>query len=217
MTDLVTAAHSGNILDANIIILLLNPGYSELIDRKIFERLNDATKAILYQNRIDALTFKAKKMLDSEEDCILGNAYWHERLSSLWKREGIKEDVVLARTAILQLVGYKSTEFASLHSGEHFVGEKHVERIIQYLAEYNNDCLFIIARKNGLWEPLLKKNGIAAERIIKLKSARNTYISRGNMYTGRDYTNNKEAERLHQEKIFNHILCKLGKESAIQL
>lgn len=185
VTDLVTSAHSGNVLDAKIVILLLNPGYSELVDRKIFERLNDETKAILYQDRIKALTFNAQKMLDSEEDCILGNAYWHERLSSLWKREGIDEDVVLTRTAILQSAGYKSTEFAALHNGEHLIGEEHVERVMQYLAEQNN-CLFIIARKSDLWSNLLANNSVAHDRIIKLNSARNTAISRGNM-TSKDF------------------------------
>lgn len=211
VTDLVTGAHSGNVLDAKIIILTLNPGYSELIDRKIFGRLNDETKAIMYRNRINALTFNAKKMLDSEEECILGNAYWYEQLSSFWEKENIDEELVLERIAILQSVGYKSSEFTEFNSKKDLLGKAHVERIIKYIAENNSDCLFIIARKSVLWEMLLKKNNIAVDRIIKLKNPRNSTISIGNMQTGTDYSNNKEAERSHQEKIFEKILRRLKK------
>lgn len=180
ITDVVSYAHSGNVLEAQIVILTLNPGYREIINKTTFDIFCEESKKTLYQDRINGFTFNAKKMIESPEDSIIGGHYWDKKLSPLWEDEGFARDLVLERVSLLQSVGYRSTEFAKFSNIEDFSGVAHIKRIIQYLSQDQNR-LFIIARKSDFWDGLLKDNGVANERIITLKSARNSTISRGNM------------------------------------
>ncbi|MFR9543089.1 MAG: hypothetical protein SNH27_13670 [Rikenellaceae bacterium] len=177
-------AYSGNILNAKVVILSLNPGYTEDINRTQFDNLPDYKKIDFYQSIINDLNFSAERMIEKKVEDNESNKYWMDRLSSLWKGdkkiENIDKDAILKNFALLQSVGYHSSEYAEYRDLGRLPSSRYVYKIIDYLAT-ESDCLFIILRRNYFWEYLLDIKEVSSDRIIKLKSPRATTISRGNI------------------------------------
>ncbi|MFR9543889.1 MAG: hypothetical protein SNH27_17830, partial [Rikenellaceae bacterium] len=176
--------YSGNILNAKVVILSLNPGYSEDIQKTQFDNMSDTEKIVYYQSIIDDLNFRAERMIETTVEKYESNKYWTDKLSSLWKGnkaiENINKDTVMKNFALLQSVGYRSIENAEFKDLGRFPSSRFVYKIIDYLAT-QSDCLFIILRRNYFWEYLLDIKDVKSDRIIRLNSPRATTISRGNM------------------------------------
>ena len=183
ITNTIPYAYSGNILNAKIVILTLNPGYIEFVNKTTFDMMKDESKARLYEGRIKDFMFESNTLIASNEDKLIGDRYWHGKLSSLWTDNLISEEVILKNIAIMQYVPYHSQEFAEYKScGEikELQSVVYNNKILRYLAGHSK-CIFIIARKFDTWSKILIDSEVPEDRIVKLNSCRNTTISKGNM------------------------------------
>ncbi|MFR9543263.1 MAG: hypothetical protein SNH27_14555 [Rikenellaceae bacterium] len=178
-SDVIPYAYSGNILDAKVVILTLNPGYVEFVNKTIVEKLlNDKALEDLYQGRINDLELVPDRMIASDVDNLIGDRYWDKKLSFLWKDDpGNLRDKYLKQIALMQFIPYHSEAYKSSKRLGTRESDEHRNKIIEYLVNHT-ECLFIISRAKSEWQQLLEG---ASDRVLYLDNARNTTISSNNL------------------------------------
>lgn len=188
---------SGNLLNAKIVVLTLNPGYVEKVNKDKCNNMSCGEKEQLLYLMRNALTFNGIGIYDSS-DCSReqGDHYWEKAFDKLAiEAYGTPSDEKLhpiyTDIAFLQLIGYHSEKF------RYSVGIKRMPSIIftnlllKYLA-IKTDKTFLVLRSESLWKEVLgcdlwsklEKDG----RIItKGHKGMSQKISRGNIKKNNGY------------------------------
>ena len=148
---------SGNLLQAKIVILTLNPGYVEEVNKTKCMAMKRADKKQLLCLMRNALSLQGEGIYDSY-DCSReqGDHYWEKAFDLLaMEAYGIpsseKCHPIYHDIAILQLIGYHSEKF------KYTVGIKHLPSTIftNLLAKYlatKTDKTFLVLRSEALWK-----------------------------------------------------------------
>jgi hypothetical protein len=171
----------GNPLKAKVIILSLNPGYSDR-ERKIALLLG------LLKNK-DAVTEYAehlRKTLTFDVDTILptpenndkdtlnaqdianlhGSYYWYDRLKRAFGDIEPNMDTLLRDFAVIQYVGYSSRGFKDFGKGKTLPSQDYTKKLISYILENRKEVPFIITRSVKLWEKFLGEDTLKDDRFI---------------------------------------------------
>ena len=182
---------SGNLLNAKVVILTLNPGYVDEVNREKCEAMISAEKEQLLCLMRHALKFSGEGIYDGY-DCsrIQGDYYWQKALDKLAieaynlpsdeKFHPIYNDI-----AFLQFIGYHSEKFKYSVGIKHMPSMIFTNLLIKYLAT-KTDKTFLAIRSVALWKEVLGDdlwNKLETEgRIItKGHNGMSQKISRGNI------------------------------------
>lgn len=151
---------SGNILRAKVVMLTLNPGYIEDVNKTKCMALHAAEKEQLLCLMKRALHLDGCGIYDDYEcSRIQGDYYWERALPNLAleaydrpsteKCHPIFEDV-----AFLQLIGYHSIKFKYAVGIKHLPFTIFLHLLVKYLAT-KTDKTFLVLRSEKLWEEIM--------------------------------------------------------------
>lgn len=151
---------SGNILESKVVMLTLNPGYVESVNKDKCLALRPAAKEQLLYLLREALTFGGRGIYDGY-DCsrIQGDYYWQKAFSHLAmdaygspsteQFHPIYDDM-----AFLQLVGYHSEKFKYASGLKHLPSYIFTTLLVKYLATKTQKT-FLVLRSEELWKEVI--------------------------------------------------------------
>ena len=169
---------SGNLLRAKVIILTLNPGYVEEINKDLCLKLEAGKKEQLLHLMRKALTLNGYGIYD-HTDCSReqGAHYWEKAFANLAidaygspsseKCHPIYDDI-----AFLQLIGYHSVKFKDSAEIKHLPSTIFTKLLFKYLAT-KTDKTFLILRSEELWKETI------GEELWELLEAKGRIITKG--------------------------------------
>lgn len=192
----------GNPLEANLVILSLNPGYSQLINETLAKLIqsNDIVRTQLANFRKRTLSLDAKSFLPEDEkkgvisceeaEDMLSGWYWSKRFCALQKELEMSANLTkkefYRKVAVIEYHGYSSklaTTGLPLLPSQEFV-----RNLVKYISLKENTILLIM-RAMDKWKTLLNKKDdmiwntlVDKEKLIyKTKPGRCQYITKDNL------------------------------------
>lgn len=166
----------GNPLEANLIILSLNPGYDANINKTMAKLLqaDNAIREGVVSFRKDTLNLDAHSFLPKdiptrtisikEAEDMLGGWYWTKRFNTIRKdfidKTKLDENEFYKRVAVLQFFGYSSSTcekgFPYYKTHEELPSQEFNRRLIEYLVTHKSDKVrFLILRAKKQWVEFL--------------------------------------------------------------
>ena len=186
----------GNPLEANLIILSLNPGYDPNINKSIAKLIetNEIIRKKLAEFRKNTMLLKEHSFMPEESNngnegisCkeaedMLSGWYWTKKFKTLredfCRESGLDESEFYRRVAVIEFFGYSSTTcekgfpLCGKKSGK-LKSQEYTEQLIQDIVNRRknrkDDIRFLILRAKDRWIPFLKCIGIYDEKLFLLK------------------------------------------------
>ncbi len=182
---------SGNLLDAKVVILTLNPGYVEKVNKDLCMNMNDSEKEQLLCLMRNALSFQGEGIYDGNKcSRAQGNYYWQQAFDQLaieayGKPSSEIYHPIFHDIAIFQLIGYHSEKFRYSSGIKHLPSTIFTNLLAKYLAT-KTDKTFLILRSESLWketfgEELWSKLEKEDRLITKGHKGMSQKITRGNL------------------------------------
>lgn len=182
---------SGNLLDAKVVILTLNPGYVEKVNKDLCMAMIPAQKEQLLCLMRNALTFQGEGIYDGYEcSRAQGDYYWQKAFDQLaieayGKPSSEIYHPIFHDIAFFQLIGYHSEKFRYSSGIKHLPSMIFTNLLAKYLAT-KTDKTFLILRSESLWketfgEELWSKLEKEGRLITKGHKGISQKITRGNL------------------------------------
>ncbi len=192
----------GNPLEANLVILSLNPGYSHVINETLAKLIqsNDIVRTQLANFRKRTLSLDAESFLPEDEkkgvisceeaEDMLSGWYWSKRFYALQKELEMSANLTkkefYRKVAVIEYHGYSSklaTTGLPLLPSQEFV-----RNLVKYISS-KESTVFLIMRAMDKWEPLLNRENdmiwdtlVEKKKLIyKTKPGRCQYITKDNL------------------------------------
>ena len=173
-TNIYPAAYGANINEAEIIILVSNPGYDKKEEKK-----GDYRDAERIKNNLEVLTETRK-----EDTFTVG--YWEKKLSKL--EEISSKELVNKKVSILEYFPYHSEKFKPIGKrlmNKHFPNKKYLpsqEYTFHKLEKaVKRGALIICTRSMKLWFEVFDSLGVDTDNVLETINKRNPTISPGNL------------------------------------
>lgn len=185
---------SGNLLDAKVVVLTLNPGYVEEVNKDRCLDMPARDKEQLMCLMRNALLFGNDGIYDDYEcSRIQGDRYWEKSFAELAMEAYGRPSTeaghpIYHDIAFLQLVGYHSEKFKDSAGIRHIPSMLFTNLLVKYLAT-KTDKTFLILRSERRWKEVfgdeLWEQLSAQGRIItKGHKGMSQAITRGNIKDG---------------------------------
>lgn len=174
----------GNVLDSEVAILTLNPGYIKKKNTDEYDELTENEKIEFIKDQCKSMSLLSSEFIPSNSNRnSISDYYWDKKtkkLRSLFKDANSK-------IALIQYIGYTSYKFKDLpkkitekiyhlEDGILFT-QKFTVRLVEYLMQQKK--VIVIARNENLWYKAVK--GLREyDNLIILDNYRNTYITPDN-------------------------------------
>lgn len=173
----------GNLKDPKLVILSLNPGYNERVNKTLFKMLRPRYQKQFIQKSIDNALLKdgCRIISNNDVDNILDDGYWEDMLSDLKQN-----DVDISKIGLIQFIPYASKDYNSWKK-EASLGTRQFSRdIILRLLYESPDTLFLVMRAKEQWEKLIKemKEKEFEKRFLYNKHPRCQKLSQKNLMDG---------------------------------
>lgn len=158
----------GNPLKAKVIVLSLNPGYSEresLIAR-VIQKLSEGYTEGYTEHLRSMMVFECGNFLPFDEGFkgmtyrdvanLHQSWYWYDRLNNAFVNDetGLSFEDVNHNFAIIQYIGYSSVKYHQLKKGTILPSQHYTRQLIEYILN-NKDAIFIVPRNVGGWKQFL--------------------------------------------------------------
>ncbi len=201
--------YSGNLLDAKVVLLTLNPGYVEKVNKDECMNLPIQEREQLMCLMKNALTFMNDAIYDNYKcSRVQGGYYWEKSFASLAMEAYGRPSTEVGHPiyhdiAFMQLIGYQSVKFKYAVGIKHLPSTIFTNLLVKYLAT-KTDKTFLILRSEALWEETfgedLWKRLMNDGRIItKGHKGMSQYITRGNIKKDNGF--DRLVEILKQDKV----------------
>ena len=188
---------SGNLLNAKVVVLTLNPGYIEAVNKDICDAMSNGEKEQLLCLMRNALILNGVGIYDcSKCSRVQGNSYWEKAFDRLameaYGRPSSEMCHPIYRDiAFFQLVGYHSEKFRYAVGVKHMPSTIFTNLLLKYLAT-KTDKTFLILRSETLWREALgcglwSKLETEGRIITKGHKGMSQKISRGNLKKNNGY------------------------------
>lgn len=182
---------SGNLLDAKIVILTLNPGYVEKVNKDLCMAMGAGEREQLLCLMRNALTFQGEGIYDGYEcSRVQGDYYWQKAFDQLaieayGKPSSEIYHPIFHDIAFFQLIGYHSEKFRYSSGIKYLPSMIFTNLLAKYLAT-KTDKTFLILRSESLWketfgEELWSKLEKEGRLITKGHKGMSQKITRGNL------------------------------------
>ncbi len=199
ITNILPVPFEGNVFEAKIIILSLNPGFVEEVNQNLYNLLNANAQKQITDYHIQNLRLQCKEIIPNDAVKFIGDRYWYNKTKEL--REQHKFE--LSEIAIIQHIGYQSKRFNETKELEQLKSIEFTRLLLKYIVENRTDhYCFVIARYANKWDNEFKNLELTdklKENIIVLKNKRNTTLSQANIGKYWHIIN-----QIKQQKSLNH-------------
>lgn len=141
----------GNLKDPKLVILSLNPGFNERVNKTLFNILDTKfQKDFIEICRNNLLLEDNCLVITPGVDDVCDNGYWTRQLSDL-KKDGAN----LSKIGLIQFIPYASKNFDSWKDEANLESQKFTQNIIQRILKESENTLFLIMRSKDKWEKLI--------------------------------------------------------------
>lgn len=201
--------YRGNLKNPKLVILSLNPGFNDRVNRVLFNILS-------HEHQIDFIKLSRRnlmledgcRVITNELDDVLDNGYWTRQLSEIEEisKKKEKNDSYLDRIGLMQYIPYASKYFDAWDDKNELETQKFTKKIIHHLLE-KTDALFLVLRSKERWEKLIGEDVVAKYKksFLYNKNPRCQKLSEKNL-------RNEDAIDEEHKNQFKMIIEALGKE-----
>jgi hypothetical protein len=179
--DVLPCPFEGDIFNAKIIVLTLNPGFIEHLNHGLYSELNSNAQKRVTDHHIQNLELVSQSIPTDEIVATLAENYWNDKTQEL----RAEYDFTHQDFAIVQYIGYQSEEFNERQELKQLKSIEFTKLLIEYIIKNRtDDYAFVIARKKDFWEPLLRtffSEEQFKKHVIELKTYRNTVLTKNNI------------------------------------
>lgn len=146
--------YRGNLKNPKLVILSLNPGFNDRVNRVLFNMLAPKHQLdFIDLSRKNLLLADGCRIITNELDDVLDNGYWTRQLSDIAK----ENESYLDKIGLMQYIPYASKNFDSWEGEDSLETQKFTKKIIDHLLHETN-TLFLIMRSKERWEKLIGEN-----------------------------------------------------------
>jgi len=176
---------NGDILNPKIVVLSLNPGYVERLNKDLANMFKAQVAEEIMEDKRQMLRMEQKSVVPHISTSILGECYWEKALVPLGKAAYGAGNYrqVYRDVALLQFLAYTSA-VKSLPA-EILPSQQFTRMLIRYLAEEKKSVKFLLMRAEKEWRRLIDKDVWAKleseGRIIISDHYRNQSITENNV------------------------------------
>lgn len=145
--------YRGNLKNPKLVILSLNPGFNERVNRTLFDMLSpEFQKEFIKLSKDNLFLEDGCRIIskDKKVDDVLDNGYWTKQLSDIAKIN----DNYLDKIGLIQFIPYASKNYDSWDGEDRLGTQDFTKEIIIHLLE-ETDALFLVMRAKEQWEKLI--------------------------------------------------------------
>lgn len=146
---------SGNILNSKLVILSLNPGYVEHLNKNLANMFKPQMAEEVMEDKRKVLSMEGTKFDYYEPTRILGDYYWRKKILPLGTTvygEQNKEDI-FNQVSICQNFAYASIESPDIK--DLFPSQEFTKMVLLYLATSVKEVKFLVLRASVQWKRLM--------------------------------------------------------------
>lgn len=146
---------SGNILNSKLVILSLNPGYVEHLNKNLANMFRPQMAEEVMEDKRKILLMEGTKFDYYEPTRILGDYYWRKNILPLGTAvfgERNKENI-FNHVSLCQYLAYTSLESPVLK--DLFPSQKFTKMVLLYLATSVKEVKFLVLRASAQWKLLM--------------------------------------------------------------
>lgn len=189
-SDVLPEPYWGNVLDAKVVILTLNPGYIKRVNADIYELLSEDHKTRFIKEKLKNLLFENKNFVSKEVSVnAISDYYWEDKTKELFPNNSEPKafEELNSKIAFIQFIPYHSVIYKGiskkyLNEDNLLPSQKFTVELIKYLIEEKR--IIIIARAKDLWVNAVKELADYSD-LVELKNNRQTHISKNNCKDGK--------------------------------
>jgi len=181
--DVAPNPFEGDVFNAKIIVLTLNPGFREK-NRVGYNALDKAEKEKSTHYSVKNLELEGQGMYFGDKTLEKTRTYWNE-VTKPKTVEGLQNIFGFdnADLAIIEHFGYPSVEYGETKYTKNLKTTQFAKDLVEFLATYRtDDFCFVIARRKDVWDDILQ--GCNKHVIELINSRSKSYISKGNVKNG---------------------------------
>ena len=174
----------GNVLDAEIVILTLNPGYVIIKNLVEFDLLENDEKIEFIKEKCSLMSLEGKQFVPENPISNSISDYYWDKKSKFLRDTYLNSN---KKIGLIQYVGYQSEEFKDLPKkitkkiyhleDELLYTQRFTVRIVKYLIQQKR--VIIVARNEKLWYNVIKEL-IDYPKLVVLDNYRNTVLTPNN-------------------------------------
>lgn len=178
---------SGNILNSKLVLLSLNPGYIEHLNKNLANMFKPQMAEEIMEDKRKVLSMEGSMFDYYEPTRILGDYYWRKNILPL----GISiygeqnKEKIFKQVSLCQYLAYSSIESPNIK--DLLPSQRFTKMVLLYLATSNKNVKFLVLRASSQWKKLmgkglwnfLKENN----RLLISKHYRNQCLSEKNIGT----------------------------------
>lgn len=146
---------SGNILNAKLIMLSLNPGYVEHLNKNLANMFKPQMAEEVMEDKRKILTMEGNTFDYYEPTRILGDYYWRKNILplgiSVYGEHG--KEKIFNHVSLCQYLAYTSPESPSIKSL--LPSQRFTKMVLLYLATSVKDSKFLVLRASLRWRKLM--------------------------------------------------------------
>lgn len=146
---------SGNILNSKLVILSLNPGYVEYLNKNLANMFKPQMAEEIMEDKRKVLSMEGTKFDYYEPTRILGDYYWRKKILPLGTAvygEQEKENI-FNHVSLCQYFAYTSLVSPSIKNL--FPSQKFTKMVLFYLATSAKEVKFLVMRHEAQWKTLM--------------------------------------------------------------
>lgn len=146
---------TGNILNSKLVILSLNPGYVEHLNKNLANMFKPQMAEEVMEDKRKVLSMEGSKFDYYEPTRILGDYYWRKKILPLGTAvygEQNKE-YIFNHVSLCQYFAY--TSLASPTIKDLFPSQKFTKMVLLYLATSVKEVKFLVMRHEAQWKTLM--------------------------------------------------------------
>ena len=146
---------SGNILNSKLVILSLNPGYVEHLNKKLANMFKPQMAEEIMEDKRKVLSMEGYKFDYHEPTRILGDYYWRKSISPLgiavYGEQNMEQ--VFNQVSLCQYLAYTSLKSPAIN--KLFPSQRLTQMVLLYLATSVKDVKFLVLRASSQWKKLM--------------------------------------------------------------
>ena len=146
---------TGNILNAKLVLLSMNPGYVEHLNKSLANMFRNSFAEEIMEDKRRVCMMDGYKFDYYEPTRILGAYYWRKNISPLgiavYNKQ--KSDKIFEQVALCQFLAYSSTKSVNLK--ELLPSQIFTKIVLFHLATAKKEVKFLVMRAENQWKTLM--------------------------------------------------------------
>ena len=195
--DVLPCPFDGDIFNAKIILLTLNPGFIEGKNHELYEKaLSPEDQKRITDYHIENLEFQGTALHSDEVVDKLADSYYTTKTKDIREKYGFQ----MSDFAVIQRIAYQSEKFHELAELKQLKSVEFTRILLEFIIKHRtDDYIFIILRNETYWKSLLQEiysKEQYEKSVTKTNSYQNTVLSLKSKHNKGNIENVEIIERI---------------------